>query len=61
MSTPQIVPPLKSIEFDAMSKIRSQYGCGPIEFVGAANALYERHLVFDNVERLTVRRWGVQR
>ena len=26
-----------------------QYGCGPIRFSGTADALYERHLVFDNV------------
>ncbi len=34
---------------DTISKLRSQYGCGPIEFAGTDNALYERHLVFDNV------------
>jgi glycogen phosphorylase len=27
-----------------------QYGCGSIEFFGSNDALYERHLVFDNVE-----------
>jgi glycogen phosphorylase len=26
-----------------------QYGCGPIEFTGTDNALYERHLLFDNI------------
>ena len=26
-----------------------QYGCGPIKFSGHSDALYERHLVFDNV------------
>lgn len=26
-----------------------QYGCGPIEFSGTHNGLYERHLVFDNI------------
>jgi glycogen phosphorylase len=30
-----------------------QYGCGPIEFAGTDNALYDRHLVFDNVVKLT--------
>src|SRR5947208_9575556 len=34
---------------DSTAKLRSQYGCGPIEFAGTDNALYERHLVFDNV------------
>ena len=31
------------------SELLRQYGCGPIPFVGAANAFYERHLVFDRV------------
>jgi len=26
-----------------------QYGCGPIQFAGTDNGLYERHLIFDNV------------
>src|SRR6266487_179854 len=38
-----------STQFDTISKLRTQYGCGPIEFAGTDNALYERHLVFDNV------------
>jgi glycogen phosphorylase len=37
---------------DGMSKLREQYGCGPIEFAGTDNALYDRHLVFDNVVEL---------
>src|SRR5215471_14028320 len=31
------------------AKIIEQYGCGPIQLSGTDNALYERHLVFDNV------------
>jgi starch phosphorylase len=31
------------------SKLLEQYGCGPIRFAGAGTALYERHLLFDNV------------
>ncbi len=27
----------------------AQYGCGPIQFSGTANALYDRHLTFDTV------------
>jgi len=38
-----------STQSDTISELRSQYGCGPIEFAGTDNALYERHLVFDNV------------
>jgi starch phosphorylase len=31
-----------------MAKLLRQYGCGPVEFTGTANALYERHLIFDH-------------
>jgi len=34
---------------DGLAKIRQQYGCGPVDLAGSENALYERHLVFDNV------------
>ncbi len=27
----------------------TQYGCGPIRFSGHTDALYERHLLFDDV------------
>jgi starch phosphorylase len=30
-------------------KLLQQYGCGPIGLTGTDNALYERHLAFDNV------------
>src|SRR5215813_43444 len=36
-----------------ISKILKQYGRGPIQFTGADAALYERHLVFDNVMEKT--------
>jgi starch phosphorylase len=32
-----------------LSKLIEQYGCGPVQFTGTGDALYERHLVFDNV------------
>jgi starch phosphorylase len=32
-----------------MSELRKQYGCGPIQFTGTDDALYERHLMFDDV------------
>ena len=38
---------------NAIAKLLRQYGCGPIQFTGTDNALYERHLVFDNVIELT--------
>jgi len=39
---------------DGLAKLRKQYGCGPVEFTGTDNALYERHLTFDNVIKLAV-------
>src|SRR5437773_9323473 len=38
-----------STKSDDMKKLLEQYGCGPVQFTGTADALYERHLVFDNV------------
>jgi starch phosphorylase len=38
-----------SAESDGPARLLAQYGCGPIQFTGTANAIYERHLVFDNV------------
>src|SRR6184192_370326 len=32
-----------------IAQLRQQYGCGPVDLTGSADALYERHLVFDNV------------
>ena len=37
---------------DGAVQLPKQYGCGPIEFSGCDNALYERHLLFDNVVNL---------
>ena len=34
---------------ETMAALRRQYGCGPVELTGSADALYERHLFFDNV------------
>src|SRR3989454_2422103 len=36
-----------------ITKLLQQYGCGPVQFTGTADALYERHLVFDNVMEVT--------
>jgi glycogen phosphorylase len=35
------------------SELIEQYGCGPVQFTGTADALYERHLFFDNVMEVT--------
>jgi glycogen phosphorylase len=40
--------PTESISPDT-AKVVEQYGCGPVRFAGTDNALYERHLLFDNV------------
>ncbi|MBS0171035.1 MAG: glycogen/starch/alpha-glucan phosphorylase [Nitrospira sp.] len=34
---------------DRLNELRRQYGCGPVQFYGTDTALYERHLVFDDV------------
>jgi starch phosphorylase len=34
---------------DENAKLLRQYDCGPVEFTGTDNALYERHLIFDDV------------
>src|SRR4051812_23942231 len=34
------------------TELLEQYGCGPIRFTGTNDALYERHLLFDNVADL---------
>jgi len=49
MSTTRKVISPTSTESDAIAELRRQYGCGPIEFAGSDNAMYERHLLFDNV------------
>src|SRR3989454_8058004 len=49
MVTKRVTEPTASTEIDTIANLRSQYGCGPIELAGTDNALYERHLVFDNI------------
>ena len=29
-------------------RLTTQYGCGPVQFAGTDEALYERHLLFDS-------------
>ena len=53
MSTKKIQAPPTAAAADGESTLLRQYGCGPIEFTGTANGLYERHLLFDNVVPLT--------
>jgi glycogen phosphorylase len=41
--------PSASLGPEQLSKLIDQYGCGPVVFAGSENALYKRHLLFDNV------------
>lgn len=34
---------------DDWAEPRQEYGCGPVEVTGADNALYEGHVLFDNI------------
>src|SRR5262252_4410599 len=38
----------QQVPIDA-ERLASQYGCGPVQFSGSDEALYERHLLFDSV------------
>jgi len=42
-----------STKSDDIRKLLEQYGCGPVQFTGTSDALYERHLMFDNVMEAT--------
>ena len=33
----------------SLNTLREQYGCGPVQFSGTNDALYERHLIFDRI------------
>src|SRR6516225_10563679 len=39
---------VKATGSDQVSML-TRYGCGPIKFTGSEEALYERHLLFDNI------------
>jgi starch phosphorylase len=49
MATKKMTAASKSTVSDGSSTLLKQYGCGPVEFTGADSALYERHLLFDDV------------
>jgi starch phosphorylase len=52
MVTKKKAAPPSEAASDGIAKLLRQYGCGPIEFTGADNALYERHLIFDHTINL---------
>jgi glycogen phosphorylase len=49
MTTKQKAAPPTSTSPDGLTMLREQYGYGPVQVTGTDNALYERHLIFDNV------------
>src|SRR5688500_13686144 len=53
MTRTKTAAPPAARDTDLEAKLLRQYGCGPVEFTGTHNALFERHLVFDNVVPVT--------
>ena len=49
MATQQKATSVTSAGSDGLAQLRRQYGCGLVKFSGTDNALYERHLLFDDV------------
>src|SRR4051812_31353173 len=49
MSTTETIRPLTREQDQKYLKLLEQYSSGPVRFAGTDNALYERHLLFDNV------------
>jgi starch phosphorylase len=48
MGTKTLSAPSVSTGSTSVSELLRQYGCGPVRIEGTDNALYERHLLFDN-------------
>lgn len=44
-----VKPTMRGSPATDRDRILEQYGCGPIRFTGAGDALYERHLLFDSL------------
>src|SRR5215467_5117682 len=59
VATPESPTPAKTetriplLAASSSATLIEQYGCGPVEFTGTDNGLYERHLLFDNVVKPT--------
>ena len=49
MSANKTAVPRAATTSESIEALRRQYGCGPVALTGRADALYERHLFFDNV------------
>ena len=48
MTTTKRAAPSIPTASEGMSKLQQRYGCGPIQFLGTEDALYDRHLIFDH-------------
>src|SRR5579883_3205911 len=53
MRTKTTAASASSAPADGAPNLLRQYGCGPIAFTGTQDALYERHLLFDDVIKPT--------
>jgi starch phosphorylase len=49
MSTSRTTAGARNPDPRETDKLLAQYGCGPVQFTGTGDALYERHLLFDNI------------
>jgi len=49
MGIKSVAEPPSIVESPVISKLLDQYGCGPVHFAGTDDALYQRHLLFDDV------------
>src|SRR5438105_812535 len=52
MTTKKMAAPRTKASADGTASLLKQYGCGPIELTGTDDALYERHLLFDNAVKI---------
>src|SRR5260370_33250927 len=39
----------KTASSSLIASLNEKYGCGPVKFTGTEEALYDRHLLFDNI------------
>ena len=53
MTKQTVAAPSAAATNGELTKLLKQYGCGPVQFTGDENGLYERHLVFDHVVKVT--------
>src|SRR4029453_1333789 len=49
MSAKNAAAPRAATASDTMAALRRQYGCGPVEFTGSPDALFEGYLLFDKL------------